>query len=332
MKIDVKKAAVKNLVEILQKNIKTSDELLDEVADIYLQFAVKKIPNIANKIIKIKLPHGIHKKNTEVCLFVKDLDKKSREHELTSDHFKDLLKSKGVTCVSEIIPMKALKLEYKPHEAKRNLSQNYDVYLGDERIIRLLPPLLGKHFYGKKRHPVQVNLQATDLKKEITNAVNNTRCIMKGRGAVSLIRVGHFDLKTKQIVENIMSTIEQLVTALPGGAVNLRNIYIKTQNSMALPLYVSMGSTDKVILLKPERKKNNFIIEEITTVENGRVKVTPTGYVRVIKGGGTGIRKPKGKKDMKRLQSKAKKVKPAAKAKQIKQGSKAKKIKSVVKS
>lgn len=57
----------------------------------------------------------------------------------------------------------------------------------------------------------------------------------------SLIRVGHFDLKTKQIVENIMSTIEQLVTALPGGAVNLRNIYIKTQNSMALPLYVSMG-------------------------------------------------------------------------------------------
>jgi hypothetical protein len=44
---------VKNLVEILQKNIKTSDELLDEVADIYIQFAVKKIPNLANKIIKM---------------------------------------------------------------------------------------------------------------------------------------------------------------------------------------------------------------------------------------------------------------------------------------
>ena len=49
-----------------------------------------------------KLPHGLHKKNTEVCLFVKDLDKKSREHELTSDHFKDLLRSKGITCVSEV--------------------------------------------------------------------------------------------------------------------------------------------------------------------------------------------------------------------------------------
>ena len=57
----------------------------------------------------------------------------------------------------------------------------------------------------------------------------------------SLIRVGHFDLKTNQIVENIMSTIDQLITALPGGAFNLRNIYIKTQDSMALPLYVSMG-------------------------------------------------------------------------------------------
>ena len=49
-----------------------------------------------------KLPHGLHKKNTEVCLFVKDLDRKNREHELTSDHFKDLLRSKGVTCVSEV--------------------------------------------------------------------------------------------------------------------------------------------------------------------------------------------------------------------------------------
>ena len=92
------------------------------------------------------------------------------------------------------------------------------------------------------------------------------------------------------------------------------------------------GSTDEVILLKPEKKVNNFIIEEITTVQDGRVKVTPTGYVRVIKGDDTGLTRPKGRKNTKRLQSKAKKVKPASKAKKMKRGSKAKKIKSVIKS
>ncbi len=48
--------------------------------------------------------------------------------------------------------MKAIKLEYQPFEAKRNLSNMYDVFLADARIIRLLPGLLGKAFYGRKKY------------------------------------------------------------------------------------------------------------------------------------------------------------------------------------
>lgn len=51
----------------------------------------------------------------------------------------------------QVIPLKALKLEYKPFEAKRNLSNEFDLFLADSRIIRLLPSLLGKSFYGRKR-------------------------------------------------------------------------------------------------------------------------------------------------------------------------------------
>ena len=47
--------------------------------------------------------------------------------------------------------MKALKLEYKPFEAKRNLSNRFDVFLADARIIRLLPSYLGKAFFSRKR-------------------------------------------------------------------------------------------------------------------------------------------------------------------------------------
>ena len=47
--------------------------------------------------------------------------------------------------------MKQLKLEYKEFESKRNLVGMYDVFLADERIIRLLPSQLGKHFFKRKR-------------------------------------------------------------------------------------------------------------------------------------------------------------------------------------
>ena len=52
----------------------------------------------------------------------------------------------------QIVPLKQLKLEYKEYESKRSLLTLYDMFLADERIIRLLPPQLGKHFYVRKRY------------------------------------------------------------------------------------------------------------------------------------------------------------------------------------
>lgn len=52
----------------------------------------------------------------------------------------------------QIIPYKALKTEYKPFEAKRRLLGNFDMFLSDDRIRRLLPSHLGKHFYERKKY------------------------------------------------------------------------------------------------------------------------------------------------------------------------------------
>ena len=51
----------------------------------------------------------------------------------------------------QIFSLKRLKLEFGDFEAKRNLSNSYDVYLVDARISRLLPAYLGKHFIGRSR-------------------------------------------------------------------------------------------------------------------------------------------------------------------------------------
>jgi len=55
------------------------------------------------------------------------------------------------TICRQIISVKELKIEYSTFEAKKNLSNMYDVYLADEAIVGVLMPLLGKHFIRKKR-------------------------------------------------------------------------------------------------------------------------------------------------------------------------------------
>ena len=52
--------------------------------------------------------------------------------------------------VAKVIGLSKLKSKYESHEAKRNLCAQYDIFLADDRIIPLLPKLLGgpssRHF------------------------------------------------------------------------------------------------------------------------------------------------------------------------------------------
>ena len=43
----------------------------------------------------------------------------------------------------------------------------FDKVLADERIVRLVPQLLGKPFYKKKKLPVAVRMVASKLKEEV---------------------------------------------------------------------------------------------------------------------------------------------------------------------
>jgi hypothetical protein len=47
------------------------------------------------------------------------------------------------------------------------ISFRFEKVLVDDRIIRLVPQLLGKPFYKKKKLPVAVNLVAKKLKEEV---------------------------------------------------------------------------------------------------------------------------------------------------------------------
>jgi ribosome biogenesis protein UTP30 len=88
--------------------------------------------------------------------------------------FKRLLEEKGVKAVNKVIGVSKLRAKYKPYEAKRQLCASYGMFLADARVVTVLPKLLGKTFFLKKKQPIPVDMTKSDLKKEIARAIGST--------------------------------------------------------------------------------------------------------------------------------------------------------------
>lgn len=279
---------VEKAVDALLLLLKKKDERLnitDQPEKIDVQFTLKQIPKVKHKNIPLSLPHSIHTDMREVCLFVKDvIGLKDREYEKTVQHYEDILKKHNIDSISKIVPIKALRTDYSMFSSKRSLAKAYDLYLADETVKGLLPGLLGKIFYAKKKLiPVQVNMSAQNLKSEIDRAVNNTRCVLQGSGSNCCVMVAHNGQTRSEIVDNIVAACNQLATLLPGGSVNIKNIYIKGSDTTALPLYFDFSGGDGVELKEAVVRKVPTFTDEITTVEGAKVMIRADGMVKVIK-------------------------------------------------
>ena len=124
----------------------------------------------------------IDPRTTPICLITKDPQRE----------YKDLLESHGIRFISRVVGIEKLKGKFKPFEARRMLLKENGMFLADDRVIPLLPKLLGKAFFNAKkfvcpsirvtpsltsnrsRQPVPVRLKRKDLKGELERAVSST--------------------------------------------------------------------------------------------------------------------------------------------------------------
>uniref|UniRef100_A0A8C9Q3Q8 Ribosomal L1 domain-containing protein 1 n=1 Tax=Spermophilus dauricus TaxID=99837 RepID=A0A8C9Q3Q8_SPEDA len=206
--------------------------------------------------IRLSLPHGIRSDLSEVCLFTKD------EHpsvEETERFYRKLLNKHGIKTISRIIPFKALKTEYKAYEAKLRLLSSFDFFLADDRIRRLLPSHIGKHFYRRKKVPVPVNLLAKNLSKEINSSVGGTVLNISKSGSCSTVRIGHTGMQIQHIVENIITVTKTLSEKLPEKWESVKLLFVKTERSVSLPIFSSFVScqneNDRVSFRKLKEEK-----------------------------------------------------------------------------
>lgn len=228
---------VKEAVEALLKwsnsqKAREKAQLLEDEQLLYVVISLKKIPERARtNPYRIPLPHPLFPLDgtQEVCLFVNDLDRGIKAKDAKAKVIEE-----GIP-VAKVIGLSKLKTDYKPHEAKRKLCGSYDLFLADDRILPMPPKVLGKNF-KKKKHPIPVTLTRQQWKGQITAACSST-FLYVGGGSCSVIKAARVSQSKEEIRENILAVIQGAADLVPKKWKGIQAVYLKTLESVALPLY-----------------------------------------------------------------------------------------------
>ncbi|GAX75349.1 hypothetical protein CEUSTIGMA_g2793.t1 [Chlamydomonas eustigma] len=232
----VQKAAA-SLLKFLGDRRSKANDLFDDDEIINITIALKKMPlqSRKDKPIPLQLPHPLNSpEGAEICLFVKDHQGEGhKEGKLLLQQFE---KNGGVT---KVIGISKLKTKYESHEAKRQLCKLYDIFLADERILPSLPKLIGKSFFKKKKQPIPIRITGKDLPSQVKRACSCTY-MFKNSGTCINIKVALSTFDQQQVAQNIHAVLAQAVDHIPKKWSNIRGVFIKSADSVALPLFQSL--------------------------------------------------------------------------------------------
>ncbi|KAF8007793.1 hypothetical protein BT93_K1708 [Corymbia citriodora subsp. variegata] len=253
--------AVQALLKWKDAKSKTQKASLLEPDDfVYLILTLKKIPAAARtNPFKIPLPHPlVDTAAAEICLIIDDRPKSG----LTKDAAQKKIKAEGVP-VAKVLKLSKLRTNYRPFEAKRKLCDSYDMFLADRRVVGMLPRLLGKQFFKKKKIPVGVDLRHKSWKEQVER-VCASALLFVGTGTCSVLKVGRVSMGKEEIAANVAAAIEGVAEVVPRKWRNVRSFHLKLLDSLALPVYQALpdvklkikGLKDKEADVEEEKEAN----------------------------------------------------------------------------
>nr|OQO24926.1 hypothetical protein B0A51_10621 [Rachicladosporium sp. CCFEE 5018] len=189
--------------------------------------------------------------------------------------YKDLVASPSFPAelgkqISRVIGTEKLKAKFSSFEAKRKLLSEHDVFLADDRIITLLPTLLGKVFYkATSKRPVPISLegkrksidaetglkrvkladggkkveklplQAKDMAAEIQRALQ-AALVHLAPSTTTAVKIGIATQTPEQLQANLTAVVEGLAGKyIPQGWKNIRAIHLKGPDTVALPIWMA---------------------------------------------------------------------------------------------
>ncbi|KAF8269388.1 ribosomal protein L1p/L10e family-domain-containing protein [Lactarius quietus] len=233
------KRAVTALMEyaLKQQQKREENELLPGKEEyIWLQISVKRVhaeAKLKPRRIPVKYPL-VDPRDSAVCLITKDPQRE----------YKDLLEQAGVKFISRVVGVEKLKGKFKPFEARRGLLRENALFLADDRVIPLLPHLLGKIFFTAKKQPIPVSLTRKDLKGELERAISSTY-MHQNRGTCTSVKIGTLSQSHTQVLANLKTALPAIVAAVHGGWDNVQSLCIKSSKSASLPIWTCKLGNDE---------------------------------------------------------------------------------------
>ncbi|KAJ3202891.1 hypothetical protein HK099_001702, partial [Clydaea vesicula] len=223
------------------------------------------------------IPNNIHPDNPSVCLITKDPQSEYKELILGNKDFPYIKKVQGVGKLGK---------KFSSPQEKRQLCDEYDLFLADERILPMLPKILGKKFFETKKVPVAVNIKnLKNLKEELDNAFNCT-LLHINTGTLISVKIGLSSHTQEQVLENILKSIDQILKKIPFGIENIHSIALKTSTSPSLPIWTSsfepLSEVEQKIKLENELKEKKELERKLKKSEKkNQNKVTENSVEQV---------------------------------------------------
>ncbi|KIM78455.1 hypothetical protein PILCRDRAFT_824339 [Piloderma croceum F 1598] len=201
---------------------------------VWLQVAVKKMQPVKKiKPFKIPIVHPlIDPRTSAVCLITKDPQRE----------YKELLELNEIKFISRVIGITKLKGKFKPFEARRMLLKENGMFLADDRVVPLLPGLLGSKWFEAKKQPIPVCLTRDDIKGELERAISSTY-MHQNQGTCTSIKIATTTHSPAQALANLQKALPAVVKNIKGGWENIQSLHLKTSESVALPIWTcGLGS------------------------------------------------------------------------------------------
>jgi len=122
---------------------------------------------------------------------------------------------RGVLQLSaQVIGISQLRKKYESFEAKRNLCNQFDVFLADDRVLPSLPKLIGKSFFRAKKQPIPVNVRGDNWANEVRKSLSGTFMVLP-QGSCLNIKVALATQSEDAIVENVDAALKAACEKIP---------------------------------------------------------------------------------------------------------------------
>lgn len=243
-------ASVKAFLDYLNDPANKKNDLMNVEGPqkVSLQVCLHKIPNLINcKVHLCRLPHSINVNEhlPEVCLLVNDIDRTDRDYEATMRKYQDMVDKAGVgSIIKQIMPIKQLKLEFRPYEIKRKLACSFDMFLADKSLHEVLfnGSQLGKEFQKRRKMPIEIEINPETLRSTVEEIIHSTMIRLNGKGTMIDINAFLSSHSVPQAMENLEALRVEFMKVVPGGEPNIKSMFLKTTNSVAVPLFQAAAS------------------------------------------------------------------------------------------